>query len=226
MKKLLALAAMCLCGWAGAARAQFSPSNALPAFYVQPTSGMGTITSNTLTLTPTVNGFTVGGQLQITIPAGPVSGVLAQWTVIRRIDPGYSAGGITTSTTLTGFSTPPAGTFGTTSGSVVTDWRFSAGSPTFVGGSQSTVPMTLVNGVDSPSWSSLNATSSPFTWTAGFFPAAVLQQQFTLNGNYTSGAGGVWVVDVPVTSVVLPEPSSLMVIITLAGFGLVRCRRV
>ena len=191
----------------GTASAQFAPSNPPAAFLVQPTSGIGLVTGNTLVLTTQPNGFTVSGQVAITIPPGPLSGNLVTWTVIRRIDPAFSGSGLMTNAVLTGFSAPPAGTFATTTGSVVTDWRFFIGSG-FVGGSQCTIPMTLVNGVDNPAWTGLTATSggSGFTWTAGFFPGAILQQQFSINANYTSGAGGVWIIDVPVTAFISVPP--------------------
>jgi hypothetical protein len=188
---------------------QFAPTNAVPAFMNNPTSAMGIVTGNTLVLTSNPNGFVVSGQVAITIPPGPSSGILVQWTVVRRIEPfAFSASGIMTNTILTGFSAPPIGTFANTSGSVVTDWRFMPGGA-LVGGSQSTVPMSLVNGVDSPAWAALTANSGGggFTWTGGIFTAAVMQQQFTLFGNYTGGPGGVWVIDVPVTSeVIVPLP--------------------
>lgn len=200
----------------GSALAQFAPSNPPAAFYVAPTSAMGTVTNN-LVLTTQANGFVVSGQVIVSIPAGTSSGILAQWTVIRRIDPAFSGSGLMTQTTLTGFSAPPVGTFATTSGTVVTDWIFNIGSSGFVGGSQSSLPMTLVNGVDSPAWSSLSANSggSGFTWTAGFFPGAALQQTFTLFGNY-SGPGGNWVIDVPVISEIIPTPGAA----ALGGLGL------
>ena len=225
MNKVLALAAIWLCACGGVAHGQFAPSNPPPAFYSSPTSAMGTVSGNTLVLTPLPNGFTVAGQIQVTVSPGPVSGILAQWSVIRRIDPAFSGSGLQTNTVLAGFSTPPVGTFGTTSGTVTTDWRFNAGGG-FVGGSQSIVPMTLVNGIDSPPWTSLSATSPAggFTWTAGFFPIAVMQQDFTLFGNYTSGPGGTWVIDVPVTSVTIPEPGTLA-LLAVGGLAVVRRRR-
>ncbi len=199
---------------AGVAQAQFSVSNVQPVFTTLPTSSMGTVLNpNGLTLTTLPNGFIVSGTLQISIPPGASSGVLAQYTVERRVDPTYSGSGIQTSTILTGFSTPPVGTFVTTTGTVDSTWRH-VPSYALVGGSTSSVPMTLINGIDSPAWSSLTASSSPFTWTAGF-STGVLQQQFTLMGNY-SGPGGTWLVDVPVTSLIVPEPSSM----ALAAMGL------
>lgn len=220
----LGLAVVSVAGFASVAHAQFAPSNPPATFWVLPTSGMGTVTNN-LTLTPLPNGFVVSGQVIVNIPAGASSGILAQWSVIRRIDPAFSGSGLQTNTVLTGFSLPPAGTFGTTSGVVTTDWRFNAGGG-FVGGSQSSVPMTLVNGVDVPAWTGLSATSpgGGFTWTAGFFPGAVMQQDFTIFGNYTGGAGGNWVIDVPVTSVTIPAPGAAAVL-GLGGLMAARRRR-
>jgi len=208
---------------AGAASAQFLISTP-PTFFVNPTSAMGTVTNN-LVLTPLVNGFVVSGQMIVSVPAGPVSGILAQWTVIRRIDPAFSGAGLMTNTILTGFSAPPVGTFGITSGTVVTDWRFNAGGGV-VGASQSTVPMTLIGGIDSPAWTGLSASSGGggFTWTAGFFPNAVMQQTFTLFGNYTSGAGGNWVIDVPVFSETIPTPGAAAVL-GLGGLMAAKRRR-
>lgn len=199
-------------------QAQFAPSNPVPAFTVLPNSTMGTVVNpNALTLTPLPNGFVVSGTLQITIPPGPVSGILAHWAVERRIDPTFSGTGIQTSTVLTGFSLPPPGTFANTNGTVTSTWNMLP-SNAVVGGSTSTVPMSLVNGVDVPAWNALTANSGPFVWTAGFFPG-VLRQEFTLFGNYTGGAGGTWFVDVPVWTYVVPEPSSVALgAIAFGGF--------
>ena len=86
--------------------------------------------------------------------------------------------------------------------------------------------MTLVNGIDLPAWTSLSASSGGggFTWTAGVFPGAVMQQQFTLLGNYTSGPGGNWVIDVPLVSETVPEPGTLA-LLALGGVALLRRRR-
>ena len=220
----LAAASLCVCAGGNVAHGQFAPSNPPATFFVLPTSTMGTVTNN-LTLATIPNGFIVSGQVIVTIPAGASSGILAQWSVIRRIDPAFSGSGLQTSTILTGFSAPPAGTFGTTTGIVTTDWRFNAGGG-FVGGSQSSIPMTLVGGVDSPAWTGLTATSpgGGFTWTAGFFPGAVMQQDFTIFGNYTGGAGGAWVIHVPVTSIVIPAPGAA-VLLGLGGLVATRRRR-
>ena len=63
-----------------------------------------------------------------------------------------------------------------------------------------------------------------FTWTAGFFPNAVMQQTFTLFGNYTSGAGGNWVIDVPVFSETIPTPGAAAVL-GLGGLMAAKRRR-
>ncbi len=200
------------------AQAQFSVTNVSPAFFAAPSSGVGTISGNTLVLTPNTNGFTVSGQVLVTVPSGSFSGVLAQWTVIRRLDPALSWTNLTTTGNIIGFSTPPAGAFANSSGSLTTDVRFNAGPGGFVGGSQNVIGLSLVNGIDSPSWggTGLTATSGTFVHTTVFFPNSVLQQTFTINANQTSGPGGVWVIDVPVTASLddgnVPAPGTLVML--------------
>src|SRR5688572_24518590 len=83
---LLAMALLCTSA-VPQALGQFAPTNAPPAFMTNPTSAMGTVTGNTLVLTPNPNGFVVSGQVTVTLPPGPSSGILCQWTVVRRIEP-------------------------------------------------------------------------------------------------------------------------------------------
>jgi hypothetical protein len=123
---------------------------------------------------------------------------------------------------LDGFSLPPVGTVGNTAGDVQSIFTDYLGTTT----SLSSVPMSLVAGVDTPPWILLSSTSAVFshTATAGQF----LRQTFTLDGIYSAGPGGNWVVDVPVTSqfnvVTIPEPSSLT-LLAIAGAGFVGQRR-
>jgi len=225
MKTCSLAAALGLTLFSGTARAQFAVANATPVMIAPPSSTVGTIVGNTLAITPTANGFVVAGQVQIMVPPGAFFGTLLTYTVERRIDPLFASAGLQTSTVLTGFSAPPLGsTFGTSVGSVVTDWRFASGSASFVGGSQSLVPMTLVNGIDSPAWAGLTNNSVSFTGSTVVTPLAVLQQRFTLGGNQISGPGGVWTIDIPVDSIlIIPEPTTATVSVLILTAS--ACRR-
>jgi len=181
-----------------------------------PTSQLGTVTNN-LVLTNTANGFVVSGQVIINIGTAPPTneGVLVDWTVDRALNPSYpSPLNLTTNTVLSGFSTPPVGTFQNTAGSVVSEF-------TNVGAaSQSQIPLTLVNGLDSPSWASLTNSSSTFLYTPS---SGSLEQHFQLDGVYLGGPGGTWTIDVPLATFVtttVPEPSGMILGLIGACAGL------
>lgn len=187
-----------------------------PTFSQPVSTQLGTIAFNTLTVTPILNGFVVSGQVGINVPAGTSSGTLASWAVDWPIDPTYPFNpALSTTTTLTGFSAPPIGVVGNTSGSVTSS--IVTLPSTIFPGSQSQVPMQLVAGVDSPAWASLTNTSPTFGFAGA--PGMVLRQRFDLDGIYAAGPGGLWVVDVPITTFVnnVPEPSSMI----MASIGLV-----
>lgn len=211
------IALLLLAGSACQAAGLFSGSSFFNTF---PTSQLGTVTNN-LVLTDNVNGFVVSGQVLINVPAAPVSGTLAFWVVDRPLDPSYGTGSLVTTTVLNGFSAPPPGSIGNTSGNV------RSGFTNFPGVSQSLIPMTLLGGVDTPPWISLSATSSTFTYTSG--GVNFLRQIFDLDGIYFGGPGGTWTVDVPVSTFafsVVPEPTWLL-LPSLAFAGLLirrRCR--
>lgn len=179
-------------------------------FFSGPTSQLGTVTGNTLVLTSTPNGFIVSGQVIITVPAAPSSGILVEWIVDRPLDPLYAGPfSLNTTTVLDGFSLPPIGGFQNTAGNVSSEF-------TNVGtASYSSISMTLVNGVDNPPWINLSNTSSTFTYAPS---AGTLRQHFVLDGVYAGGPGGTWTIDVPVTTFVsasVPEPSGM--VLGLAG---------
>jgi hypothetical protein len=197
----------CACG----AQAQFSG----PAVWSVPaTTQLGTITSNTLTLTNTPNGFVVAGQLQILVPPAGATGTLAAWAVVRPLSNPFGPLLMNTTTVLDGFSTPP-GAAGNTSGNVQT---FNS-DPAFAAVSQSLIPMTLTAG--SATWTSLSNTSANFNYTSSG-PGNNLTQRFQLDG--IALTGGTWIVDVPVWSsmTLVPEPT---VITTAAALSLTALRR-
>jgi len=159
---------------------------------------------NNLVLTDNPTGFVVSGQLLITVPASPVSGLLAAWEVDRPLDPTFGAATLQTTTILTGFSQPPLGGLGNTAGAVASYFTDNPNPP--LAGSDSLVPMTLVAGVDAPLWASLSMTSSGFSYVSG--GVNFLRQRFSLDGIYVGGPGGVWTVDVPVTTSVQAVPEA------------------
>lgn len=211
------LLSIVLCLVASTAQAQFTGSSFFNAF---PSSQLGGVTNN-LTLTDTANGFIVSGQVLVNVPStsSPITGILATWIVDRPLTFPYGPASLATTTVLDGFSAPPTGTIGNTNGIVESIFTDYLGTTT----SLSMVPMTLVAGVDSPPWLTLSSTSAVFSHTAT--PGQFLRQVFTLNGDYQSGPGGNWVIDVPVTTEfnVVPEPSTYallgMAVMTLAGYG-------
>jgi len=208
MKKILFAFVVLLAGTTCQAALFSGPS----AFSSLPTSQLGGVTNN-LTLTDTANGFFVAGQVIINVPPTPIAGTLANWTVDRPLDPTYGSGSLITTTVLDGFSQPPAGAAGNTSGFVESIFTNYLGTPT----SLSFIPTSLVAGVDAPPWISLTVNSTPFAYTSG--GVNFLRQVFQLDGIYLGGPGGNWIVDVPVytTATVVPEPSTF----ALLGFALV-----
>lgn len=171
-----------------------------PSFWnTLPTSTMGVVNS-TLVLTDNANGFVVSGQVTINL-TGSSSGLLAHWVVDRPLDPTYNANNIFTTTVLDGYSLPAPGGALNSDGVVQSMFTDYLGTPV----SLSSIPMTLVNGVDSPAWINLTATSALFNHTGQ--PGQFLRQWFYLDGVYTGG-GGNWVIDVPVYTYIVPEPST------------------
>lgn len=210
------MSALAMLALAGSAQAALFSGGA--AFVGSPTSQVGAVTNN-LIITNTANGFVVSGQILINVAPGSAAGTLIEWTIERPLDPTYGFGTETTTTILTGFSAPPIGIAGNTAGAV-SSYFTSIPIP-----SLSQVPMNLVAGVDSPAWASLTDTTAPFPYVSG--GTEYLRQTFQLDGTY-SGPGGIWVIDVPVTSEVItvPEVSSvLMSVIGLAAGGLFLRRR-
>jgi hypothetical protein len=211
MIRMLTIAACILCLATSSAQAALFSGSA--AFTTSPWSQMGPVTNN-LVLTNTPTGFVVSGQAIVNV-GSPSNGILVEWIVDRPLDPSYAGPfNLQTTTILDGFSAPPAGTFGPTSGIAKSEFT---SHPT----SLSVIPVGLINGIDTPFWTPpLTATSPVFLYTPAV--GLVLRQHFWVDGVVLSGPGGNWVIDVPLRSQansaqdVVPEPSTWL----LAGSGM------
>jgi hypothetical protein len=213
IRQQIAVAAVVIVFVSSSAMAQFA-GNAF--FSMLPTSTVG-IPTNNLVITNTLNGFTVAGDVTVLVPSAPpaAAGFLVEWIIDRPLSPGFTFTNWTTTTNLDGFSAPPVGIAGNTSGQVSTEFT----EPGMQGPSQSSLPMTLIAGA--ATWPTLSNTSGVFSGNTPGAPIYFLRQHFWLDGVYQSGPGGNWVVDVPVDSFItqVPEPATLGVLATL-GFAL------
>lgn len=181
------------------------------SFSTVPWSQMGPVTNN-LVITDLPNGFVVSGQVLVSVPPGPSSGILVAWTIDRPLDPTYGSGVEITSTLIDGFSAPPIGVIGSSGGLVYSEFTSNPGA------SFSGVALSLTAGA--ATWNNLVSPSPPFAYTSstGHF----LRQEFFLDGVQFSGPGGTWVIDVPVTSFVttVPEPATVSLVGIAALCGL------
>lgn len=180
-------------------------------FGVAPTSQLGPVTNNT-TITNTPTGFTVTGQFLINT-FGTSAGTLLYFEIWRPLDPTYGSSFMGTTTLLDGFSAPPAGAIGNTSGNVRSDFT------NFPGVSQSLIPMNLIAGAQT--WPNLSNNSGAFSYTSG--GTNYLRMVFDLDGVILAGPPGTWTIDVPASSLAnpVPEPATVAAL----GFGLLALMR-
>jgi hypothetical protein len=196
---------------AAVAHAQLFSGPAVMTF--GPSTQLGTIVNSSLGINNGPNSFTVSGFVDIQVPPGPQSGTLLEFIVDRPLNPFYlpAVSNMTTVTSLTGFSQPPGfSTFGPSSGISHTFFN------QYPVVSQSGFSLSLVNGA--ATWAGTN-TSPIFTYSTG--GAQYVRQVFSLDGVITTGIGGIWKVDFPITSTVMivPEPASLALFIgSFVGF--------
>lgn len=179
-----------------------------PAFFsVAPYTQMGT-SINQLNINSMILGYNVAGQFIVNVPAGPVNGTLLYYEVRRPLNLTFGTQNLNILQYLVGFSQPPAGSYGNTSGYCRTYLD--------VGGQNATSLLNLTNGAQTWNW---NVQSPFFNYTSG--TDIFLVQEFTLDGLKFSGPAGQWVVDLPVTSQMTPEPGSLAAL----GLGALFLRR-
>jgi hypothetical protein len=190
------------------------------AFFSQaPATQMGTIASSNLVINNGPWSITVSGVVTVQVPPGNVSGTLIEYTVDRQLDPTYGTGSMITATTLSGFSQPPNfGTYGNTLGfnhTSLTNYPIV---------SQSMILMSLTAGATV--WNQITVQSSIFTYTSqnGLH---YLRQRFELDGVQFNGIGGIWTIDLPVTSeiILVPEPIAAAMALVLALGARVGSRR-
>ena len=189
------------------------------AFFSQPpASQLGPIVFNNIVINNGPGSYTVSGQLHVQVPAGLVTGTLIEWTVDRLLDPAFSlSGNYTTVMTLSGFAQPPGGgTYGPTSGYTSTSLT------SFPVVSQSIIPLTLTNGA--ATWPQETVNSSVFFYTAAS-GAHYLRQTWVLDGTKNTGPAGLWIIDLPLTSGIVPEPTTAWSLATAIGIVAIRRRR-
>jgi len=190
------------------------------AFFSQvPTSQMGPVVFNNLFINNAPFSITVSGQVKVQVPPGNVAGTLIEWSVDRPLDPNYGTSGMITTTTLNGFSQPPAnGTYGNTSGAT---FSYLDQYPVV---SKSNIPLTLTNGA--ANWVQITVQSGTFTYTSAN-GLHYLRQQFQLDGVQLSGVGGQWLLDLPLTTDIIPvpEPGSALTVLGVFGMLTFRFRR-
>lgn len=171
-------------------------------FSIAPNTQMGTAV-DLLAINQLQTGYMIAGQFQVSVPAGAVSGTLLHYQVKRLLNPTFGSQSMYLQQYIVGFSQPSAGgTFSLTGGYCKTYLDFS--------GQPANTPLNLVNGA--ATWN-VNAIGNTFNYVSG--TDVYLVQDFVLDGSKLSGPAGTWIIDLPVQSVMVPEPSTL--ILTTAG---------
>lgn len=193
-------------GYAGAA--SLYAGNAF--FSIPPTTQMGTFVDQ-LAINQLPTGFMVAGQFQVSVGAGAVSGFLLQYQVKRLLNPNFGNQWMSLQHFIVGFSQPPgSGTYGNTLGYCKTYLD--------VSGQPALTPLSLTNGA--ATWN-VNQNGQLFNYNSG--TDVYLVQDFELDGSKLTGPAGTWIVDLPITAEMVPEPATLA-IFSLSGLALMRRR--
>ena len=207
MNNALRTSVVTLCAAAAACGVQAQNWGGPATFTLGPLSQVGA-PSNALVITSQPNGFVVSNTVTVATVPAPVGGTLAFWRLDRPFTLSANTTFFTTSF-LDGFVAPPFGTFSTTLGTLRTYVIDTANNNNIFGGTTSQILISLTNGATS--WTNLTNNSPNFTLPAYNFYA--VRQVFDLDGVYTSGPGGNWVIDVPAASslILVPElPSAAL----------------
>lgn len=197
---------------ASAAHAQLfffgSPSFSI----VPPYSAPGNIITqiNPWIFSPLPMGFSITGQVMVTVPAGTSSGVLLAWDAAYQIDNSLSlAGTYQTTTNYTGFITAPAG--GTGDSGVMTtqftDKTIGVSNPASV----STIAFSYATGAGTTNFPPPGPASSPtFTYTPAPPDLEYIEQFYSVSYSYSGAVPGIYILDFPATSTaaVTPEPTA------------------
>lgn len=203
------LVVLLVAGLSGSSHASLFAPNSTPFFSIPPYTQMGTGV-NLLQINQLQTGYDVAGQYVVSVPAGAVSGTLLHYQVKRLLNPTFGSQTMYLQQFIVGFSQPPAGgTFGPTTGYCKTYLDVSQ--------QPANTALSLVNGA--ATWN-INATGGTFNYVSG--TDVYLVQEFELDGAKLSGPAGTWIIDIPVQSMMMPEPGSM------AGLGLgllALCRR-
>lgn len=177
------------------ARASLYAGNAF--FSIAPYSQMGA-SVNLLSINQLQTGYMVAGQFQVSVPAGAVSGTLLHYQVKRLLNPSFGSQSMYLQQYIVGFSQPTAGgTFSPTSGYVKTYLD--------VSGQPANTPLSLTNGA--AIWN-INQTGNTFTYVSG--TDVYLVQDFELDGSKLGGPAGTWIIDLPLSSEMVPEPTTFV----------------
>lgn len=184
-----------------------------PGFFsVAPNTQMGIITANWLAVNYTSFGFMVAGQFHVAVQSGATSGTLLNYQVKRPLNTSYGSWFTNLETWLVGFSQPPAGgTYSPTTGFVNSYLEIS--------GQPAQIPLSLTNGA--ATWN-INMAGPSFNYVSGV--DAFLVSDFQLDASRLSGPGGTWIVDLPVLTEFVPEPSALA-LLGLAGLAVLMRRK-
>ena len=184
-----------------------------------PTTAPGNIITqiNPWIFTPVPGGFSLTGQVTVTVPAGTSSGTLLAWGANYQIDNTLTTPGLyMTTTALTGFITAPAG--GAADGGSL-DTYFNDKSANVINpGSVSSIAFGYTAGASTTNYPPPGpVTSGNFFYTPVVGNFDFLEQSYFASYSYSGATPGVYTLDFPATSTASPTPEPTAAL--LLAFG-------